>query len=89
MWLGEEITAKGVGNGISIIIFGGIVAGIPNAVNQIYAQQFEGAGEQFFLRIVIMLLVLLGHCCAYCWCCLCSTGAAQNPNPICETYGWT
>src|SRR6185312_4557736 len=33
MWLGEEITAKGVGNGISIIIFAGIVAGIPNAVN--------------------------------------------------------
>ncbi|MBS4179653.1 preprotein translocase subunit SecY [Lederbergia citrea] len=59
MWLGEEITAKGVGNGISIIIFAGIVAGIPTAVNQIYAQQFEGAGEQLFLRIVIMLLVLL------------------------------
>ena len=59
MWLGEEITAKGVGNGISIIIFAGIVAGIPNAVNQIYAQQFEGAGEQLFLRIIVMLLVLL------------------------------
>jgi len=59
MWLGEEITAKGVGNGISIIIFAGIVAGIPNAVNLIYAQQFQGAGEQLFLRIVIMLLVLL------------------------------
>ena len=29
MWLGEQITAKGVGNGISIIIFAGIVAGIP------------------------------------------------------------
>ena len=37
----------------------GIVAGIPNAVNQIYAQQFEGAGEQLFLRIIVMLLVLL------------------------------
>jgi len=59
MWLGEQITAKGVGNGISIIIFAGIVAGIPNAVNQIYAQQFEGAGEQLFLRIVVMLLILL------------------------------
>ena len=29
MWMGEQITAKGVGNGISIIIFAGIVAGIP------------------------------------------------------------
>jgi preprotein translocase subunit SecY len=59
MWLGEQITANGVGNGISIIIFAGIVAGIPNAVNQIYATQFEGAGEQLFIRIVVMLLILL------------------------------
>ncbi|MDQ0215730.1 preprotein translocase subunit SecY [Oikeobacillus pervagus] len=59
MWLGEQITAKGVGNGISIIIFAGIVAAIPNAVNQIYAQQIEGAGEQLFLKIVVLLLILL------------------------------
>lgn len=59
MWLGEQITSHGVGNGISIIIFAGIVAGIPNALNQIYAQQFANAGEQLFLRIVIMLLILL------------------------------
>ena len=45
MWLGEQITSKGVGNGISIIIFAGIVAGIPTTVNQIYAQQFENAGD--------------------------------------------
>ena len=37
LWLGEQITAKGVGNGISIIIFAGIVAAIPSAVNQVYA----------------------------------------------------
>lgn len=59
MWLGEQITAKGVGNGISIIIFAGIVAGIPSTVNQIYAQQFENAGEQIFLRIVTILLILI------------------------------
>lgn len=59
MWLGEQITAKGVGNGISIIIFAGIVAAIPGAVNQIYAQQIEGAGDQLFLRIVVLLLILL------------------------------
>ncbi|WP_204558066.1 preprotein translocase subunit SecY [Bacillus ectoiniformans] len=59
MWLGEQITAKGVGNGISIIIFAGIVAAIPNATNQIYAQQIEGAGDQLFLRIVVLLLILL------------------------------
>ncbi|KAB2329239.1 preprotein translocase subunit SecY [Cytobacillus depressus] len=59
MWLGEQITAKGVGNGISIIIFAGIVASIPSTINQIYAQQFENAGEQLFLRIVTVLLILI------------------------------
>jgi preprotein translocase subunit SecY len=59
MWLGEQITAKGVGNGISIIIFAGIVAGIPTMVNQIYAQQFSDAGDALFLRIVTMLIILL------------------------------
>ncbi|GLB61364.1 preprotein translocase subunit SecY [Cytobacillus sp. NCCP-133] len=59
MWLGEQITSKGVGNGISIIIFAGIVAGIPSTVNQIYAQQFENAGEQLFLRIVTIVLILI------------------------------
>lgn len=59
MWLGEQITAKGVGNGISIIIFAGIVAAIPSTVNQIYAQQLEDAGEQLFLRIITVLLILL------------------------------
>ncbi|XJZ27458.1 preprotein translocase subunit SecY [Bacillota bacterium Lsc_1132] len=59
MWLGEQITEKGVGNGISIIIFAGIVAGIPTVVNQIYVQQFENAGQQLFLRIVTVLLIAL------------------------------
>lgn len=59
MWLGEQITSKGVGNGISIIIFAGIAAGIPSTVNQIYAQQFENAGEQLFLRIVTVMLILV------------------------------
>jgi preprotein translocase subunit SecY len=59
MWLGEQITEKGVGNGISIIIFAGIVAGIPSTVNQIYAQQFENAGEKLFLNIITVVLILL------------------------------
>jgi preprotein translocase subunit SecY len=59
MWLGEQITAKGVGNGISILIFAGIVAGIPSTVNQIYAQQFQDVGDQLFLRIVTVVLLLL------------------------------
>ncbi|TDQ34729.1 preprotein translocase subunit SecY [Aureibacillus halotolerans] len=59
MWLGEQITTKGVGNGISIIIFAGIAAAIPNQINQIYAQQIEGAGDQLFLRIIVVLILLL------------------------------
>ncbi len=56
LWLGEQITAKGVGNGISIIIFAGIVAAIPGAINQLYAQQIEGAGDQ------LPSILLSWHC---------------------------
>ncbi|WP_223703210.1 preprotein translocase subunit SecY [Sutcliffiella deserti] len=59
MWLGEQITANGVGNGISILIFAGIVAAIPNGANQIYAQQIEDAGDQLFLNLVIVALIIL------------------------------
>ena len=34
MWLGEQITERGLGNGISILIFAGIAAGLPNALGQ-------------------------------------------------------
>lgn len=59
LWLGEQITDKGVGNGISIIIFAGIVAALPNTVNQIYAQQFENAGQQLFINIVTLVVIAL------------------------------
>lgn len=59
MWLGEQITSKGVGNGISIIIFAGIVAGIPTMVNQVVAQQFANAGDQIFIRIITVLLIVI------------------------------
>lgn len=59
VWLGEVITTKGVGNGISIIIFGGIVAAIPNMINQVYQSQFQNAGDQLFIRITIALLLVV------------------------------
>ena len=59
MWLGEQITANGVGNGISIIIFGGIVAGVPTGVAQLYGHYFVNPGEELFINIVIVLLILL------------------------------
>ncbi len=59
MWLGEQITANGVGNGISIIIFAGIVAAVPNGVKQIYAQYFINPGPELFINIVIVALIVL------------------------------
>src|SRR5699024_1944135 len=59
MWLGEQITDKGIGNGISILIFAGIIAGIPPAVTQIYETQFANAGDQMFLNIVKILIILV------------------------------
>ena len=59
MWLGEQITAKGVGNGISIIIFAGIVSALPQTVNQIYVQQLQDAGDALFMRIVVIVLIVL------------------------------
>lgn len=59
MWLGEQITANGVGNGISIIIFAGLVAGIPSIMNQIYLQQIHNAGDQLFMHIIKIVLIIL------------------------------
>lgn len=62
MWLGEQITERGIGNGISILIFAGIVAGIPGQIQTIYSTQFVDAGDQLFLNIVkavVMVLVVI------------------------------
>jgi preprotein translocase subunit SecY len=59
MWLGEQITANGVGNGISIIIFAGIVAAVPNGVKQLYSQYFINPGSELFINIVIVALIVL------------------------------
>ncbi|AUJ24378.1 preprotein translocase subunit SecY [Virgibacillus dokdonensis] len=59
MWLGEQITANGVGNGISIIIFAGIVAAVPNGVQQLYSQYFINPGDELFINIVIVALIAL------------------------------
>lgn len=59
MWLGEQITDKGIGNGISILIFAGICASIPTHINQIYSTLFTKANTQIFLSIVTVLVILL------------------------------
>jgi len=60
MWLGEQITDKGIGNGISILIFAGIVAAIPTGARQIYATLFMGeAAEALFLNIIKAIVIVL------------------------------
>jgi len=54
MWLGEQVTERGIGNGISIIIFSGIVAGLPEAVGRTLEQVREGQ-----LQVVALLLITL------------------------------
>ncbi|HLR09153.1 MAG TPA: preprotein translocase subunit SecY [Bacillota bacterium] len=59
MWLGEQITANGVGNGISILIFAGIVAAVPEGVKQLYAEYFINPGDELFINIVTVVLIAL------------------------------
>jgi preprotein translocase subunit SecY len=57
MWLGEQITARGIGNGISLIIFAGIVARLPTAVEQMLQQAYTGSISGTFLVIVTVMVV--------------------------------
>ncbi|WP_298773385.1 preprotein translocase subunit SecY [uncultured Shewanella sp.] len=52
MWLGEQITERGIGNGISILIFAGIVAGLPSAIGQTAEQARQGD-----LNVLVLLLL--------------------------------
>lgn len=55
MWLGEQVTERGVGNGISLLIFAGIVAALPSAVGQALEQVAEGQISALALFVVLVL----------------------------------
>ncbi|EOI4171188.1 preprotein translocase subunit SecY, partial [Campylobacter jejuni] len=57
MWIGEQITQRGIGNGISLIIFGGIVSTIPSAISG--TVNLVNTGEMNFLTIIAILVVIL------------------------------
>ncbi len=57
MWLGEQITERGIGNGISLIIFVGIIASMPSALYNTI--QLVRAGEMNFLVVVFMLALMV------------------------------
>src|SRR5688572_124289 len=64
MWLGEQITERGVGNGISLLIFAGIVIGLPNAVLQVQGRISGGdpmqtLGVIFLVAVMIALIALI------------------------------
>ena len=59
MWLGEQVTERGVGNGISILIFAGIVAGLPSALGQSFEQARQGEISLFGLLIIASIAVLV------------------------------
>lgn len=58
MWLGEQITERGVGNGISLIIFAGIVLRLPSALDQIY-QKLIGGGTGQALGVVALVIAMI------------------------------
>ena len=64
MWLGEQITSKGVGNGVSMIIFVGIIAGLPTAVTTMYSlimtsSGFSTTGLITVIGVIIGALILV------------------------------
>ncbi len=61
LWLGEQITARGIGNGISLIIFVGIIAELPAAFAQFFEQGRTGAlSVGVVLAVIAMLIITLG-----------------------------
>src|SRR5437879_2360377 len=58
MWLGEQITDRGIGNGMSLIIFTGILIGLPGAIRNIYNNTFV-THQWHVLQMIIIILVMI------------------------------
>jgi preprotein translocase subunit SecY len=59
MWLGEQVTERGLGNGISILIFAGITAGLPNAIGKTLTMASVGQLNSLIVLAVVVLAVLV------------------------------
>ena len=59
MWIGEQITERGIGNGISLIIFAGIVAGLPNAINWIFNAVFRQQEMSIIAALALVVMMVL------------------------------
>ena len=58
MWLGEQITERGVGNGISLLIFAGIVIGLPSGVSQVF-ERVRGGDTGATIGVIVMLAMMI------------------------------
>ena len=61
MWLGEQITERGLGNGISIIIFAGIAAGLPGALSGLFTLVSNGSIGSFSAIIIVILVAVVTY----------------------------
>ncbi len=59
VWLGDRITANGIGNGISMMIFAGIVARIPSAIVELYKKVMDGSVQFVFVIVVLLMFVAI------------------------------
>ncbi len=59
MWLGEQITERGVGNGLSLLIFAGLVVGLPRAVYDLYKKATSAAWGSFTIPAMVILVAIM------------------------------
>jgi preprotein translocase subunit SecY len=65
MWLGEQMTERGIGNGISLIIFAGIVAGLPQALTQTFSMASNGELSPIKVLIVVAIVLAVTAFCVF------------------------
>jgi preprotein translocase subunit SecY len=59
MWLGEQITERGIGNGMSLLIFAGIVVGLPRAIQDLYTKARQAAWGSFTIPAMVLLILIM------------------------------
>ena len=86
MWLGEQITDRGIGNGMSLLIFAGIVVGLPRGIADLY----EKAKTQAFGAFTVPALALLvvGMIAVVAFIVYVERSRASYPGAVCQARSW-
>ena len=88
VWLGEQITQKGIGNGISLLITISIISGLPGAVASAYQMFVAPVGsEGASLGVPEGVMMLGASVCRHRWSCCDHPSTAQDPGSVCEAHG--